>query len=464
MAFLRRLDDEEEALSEPPPLYPESTMLMGRITEAVLPPSLLDETLCKFRYNVAHIEPTVRDFDDFYALNSGMSMRYAKEADRLDSLNNILRKILPASPKPGSLNGYKNSGELGVTVDYSLLLLYYFQQVKNEVTDCLNDPNSQIYSYYIRHVARCDRAGVGKCANYPAILLCQIGEYIFRDPSLVVLIFCQGPYFIVSVVVFTSQPNIEQIACISLHTHRSNEDQIEAGARVVAALRIASRELKEKYPSLVKSETSQAEYPFPRSFVKKGGKGGETARVAFTYTHETDDNVLRKKKVFHARVDMTGKRICVKFTQRYSEAAHEAGVELGIAPDLLAVERIGQWYMVVMEDVSEQYSNLYQVKEDVYDQRSVEKLVKEAIESLHRKGFVHGDVRHTNIMIDNKLVKGARNRSRPILLVDWDWAGTDGEVKYPVTLNSSVLRPKGAYAGEKIEASHDLEMAGWIWI
>jgi hypothetical protein len=44
-------------------------------------------------------------------------------------------------------------------------------------------------------------------------------------------------------------------------------------------------------------------------------------------------------------------------------------------------------------------------------------------------------------------------------LIDFDWAGRAGEVKYPLNINTKTIRPPmDATGGTKITKSHDLQM------
>jgi RIO-like serine/threonine protein kinase len=78
--------------------------------------------------------------------------------------------------------------------------------------------------------------------------------------------------------------------------------------------------------------------------------------------------------------------------------------------------------------------------------------MREKLAGLHQAGFVHGDVRDTNVMV----LQG----SPGFMLVDFDWAGQIGEVQYPMNVNRGpdLVRPDGAYDGELIMADDDMEM------
>lgn len=55
----------------------------------------------------------------------------------------------------------------------------------------------------------------------------------------------------------------------------------------------------------------------------------------------------------------------------------------------------------------------------------VKTALKTAVEVMHAKNFVHGDLRPQNIpVVDNK-----------VCLLDFDWAGNEGTARYPKVLN-----------------------------
>ncbi|KAF8169587.1 hypothetical protein K438DRAFT_1983191 [Mycena galopus ATCC 62051] len=84
----------------------------------------------------------------------------------------------------------------------------------------------------------------------------------------------------------------------------------------------------------------------------------------------------------------------------------------------------------------------------------VMKRVRAALEPLHAAGFVRGDVRDVNVLVRNAMSDG----SADIILVDWNWAGKEGDVKYHANLHPTVPCVPGAVAGAPISRSHDMNM------
>ena len=69
---------------------------------------------------------------------------------------------------------------------------------------------------------------------------------------------------------------------------------------------------------------------------------------------------------FFGRMDDTA--ICIKFVTRYCKAGHEFLAVNGFATKLHAFERLpGGLYMVVMDDVSDEYVSLFNLIRDTLD-------------------------------------------------------------------------------------------------
>lgn len=64
-----------------------------------------------------------------------------------------------------------------------------------------------------------------------------------------------------------------------------------------------------------------------------------------------------------------------------------------------------------------------------------------AIQKLHRGGYVHGDIRDTNILV---------NSESRIYIIDFDWAGRMGVTKYPLQAAMKLKQPKDVIGGGTI--------------
>lgn len=151
---------------------------MGRPVHNAIPPSLLDKTLCEFRYNIHNHQPTDQDHRDFHRVQSAMIETYPDEPARRDHLSSILSQILPHMPSPGSILTYTDDGVLYRTLS-ELQFIYYMQELKNEIGSILGEPNVELARCYLEFVRVClKRLGDKKVnfLNFPAILLAQVGK------------------------------------------------------------------------------------------------------------------------------------------------------------------------------------------------------------------------------------------------------------------------------------------------
>jgi serine/threonine protein kinase len=199
-------------------------------------------------------------------------------------------------------------------------------------------------------------------------------------------------------------------------------------------------------PSVVRT------FPDPTSYKDKRGQ-----EIKFTYRSRIDE-----KLVFRASVDGDVEGgLCVKFTKRYSENAHRFLANLGYAPQLREVTSLpGGWTMVVMD-----FSPYAQLSEllmpSVESPRFVKSKIRDIVQKLHDNGFVHGDIRENNILVEPETLTSKDDCS--VHLIDFDWAGKDQEVRYPGRVNTvTVRRPNGVSDGELITKGHDMEMVSLL--
>lgn len=73
--------------------------------------------------------------------------------------------------------------------------------------------------------------------------------------------------------------------------------------------------------------------------------------------------------------------------------------------------------------------------EDALKQENVSPTFKtdlhQAFEHLHNAGYVFGDLHHPNVIV-------MPERTSTAQLINFDWAGKEGEVMYPVLISSSI--------------------------
>jgi hypothetical protein len=151
-------------------------------------------------------------------------------------------------------------------------------------------------------------------------------------------------------------------------------------------------------------------------------------------------------------------KVVVKFTARYHPEAHRLLANEGLAPVLHAcVPVCGGLFMVVMDHVDGETAWHAGNRGELlpYD---IYKDIKDAVERLHSKNLVFGDLRTPNIMVvPGGSGSDARRRG---MLIDLDWVGAHGIGRYPASLDDGL--PDWTSSGIQrygiMDKAHDLVM------
>jgi hypothetical protein len=140
--------------------------------------------------------------------------------------------------------------------------------------------------------------------------------------------------------------------------------------------------------------------------------------------------------------------VIIKFTRLYSIDAH---MNCTLAPKIVYWNWLpGGWIVIIMHKVAGEMFHIWKPSHPKQSISKVRAKVKASLKELHAAGFVHGDIRPNNIMVqpDNS-----------VRIIDFEWAGKIGEATYPLFMNHvDVDWPAGATDGGKIMAEHDLQM------
>lgn len=158
------------------------------------------------------------------------------------------------------------------------------------------------------------------------------------------------------------------------------------------------------------------------------------------------------KMAFLARLQNTKEdeiqHIVVKFVNhaRYAKEAHELLAREGLAPCIYHSEVIGgNWTMLLLQWM-QGMKNVDEFKTRHLNQIHQEHEAR-ALDILHSAGFVHGDLRNANVMVDE---------SGRVCIIDFDWSGEHGKIRYPSVMHPKIQWPKGAEPNALIEPLHDL--------
>ncbi|KAF8808662.1 hypothetical protein BYT27DRAFT_7188628 [Phlegmacium glaucopus] len=270
------------------------------------------------------------------------------------------------------------------------------------------------------------------------------------------LISFSGPHMVISAAVLPDKLIIERLAMLWVgHSTTHDDDHVRHISRHLHALSLSIQELKDWYTTLKNAvlfdeETKKPSnhprfYPFAHRYLS-----GSTM-VEFEYICALQPN-LSTCVTFRGRIkgSVDENEIVIKFVQRYSPEVHEILAKAGLAPALLFYGPVdsnvdyGNWKMVVMEYLEGKPS----YEGDRHRDPDVSKKVLESIKVVHSEGYVLGDVRPPNVMI---------GLDDEVKLIDFDWAGKGGVVRYPAFMSDGIWT-EGIEPMVKIEKSHDLDM------
>ncbi|KAJ4452987.1 hypothetical protein PAPYR_12671 [Paratrimastix pyriformis] len=116
---------------------------------------------------------------------------------------------------------------------------------------------------------------------------------------------------------------------------------------------------------------------------------------------------------------------------------------------MLPDDPTGDYILVVMADVSfTSWSDMAVAERKAH----VARLGAAVEELLHAQGLAHGDLRRCNV----GLARAPPTADPWLCVLDYDWAGPAGAVRYPPNINHEIRWPKGALGEAPIKVEHDL--------
>ena len=119
----------------------------------------------------------------------------------------------------------------------------------------------------------------------------------------------------------------------------------------------------------------------------------------------------------------------------------------GYAPELLHIAKHVPFTVVLMKAMEGALTVDNYLARNPTECERILGMCTDALMCLHSNGFCHGDFRPCNIFV---------TASKTIDIIDYDWAGRIGEVKYPLFMNHiSIKWPDTAEDGGKITEAHD---------
>jgi len=234
-----------------------------------------------------------------------------------------------------------------------------------------------------------------------------------------------------------------------------NESHLTHVARAFYALNASLKKLTSFYERLHPTGDLPADLRyFPSINAYRAHKGGYVKFKYVGFLENCPDCITLR-----ARTEtMPVQDIVVKFVDRYGQRAHQVLADQDLAPKLLYCgsphlhkdePSYQSIFMVVMEYVD---GNTFAVAKQNMSEglvKTVQSAVRKALEVLHSNSLVFGDLRPPNVMIasDGK-----------VKLIDFNWAGEEGQATYPSLISPVIAWPEGVKALAVMRSEHDLDM------
>ena len=234
-----------------------------------------------------------------------------------------------------------------------------------------------------------------------------------------------------------------------------NESHITRVARTFYALKASLKKLTSCYESLDPTGDGPADSRYFPSITAYRPHGGGHVKFKYVGYLENCPDCM----TLRARTEtMPAQDIVVKFVDRYGQRAHQILADHGLAPKLLycgsprlnddepSYQSIS---MVVMEYIDGDTFAVAKQKKSEELAETVRSAVRRALELLHSHGLVFGDLRPPNVMI---------TKHGEVKLIDFGWAGEEGQAKYPSLISPAIAWPEGVKSLAVMRREHDLDM------
>ncbi|KAF8426806.1 hypothetical protein L210DRAFT_3420544 [Boletus edulis BED1] len=389
-----------------------------------VPTILLHPVFGQFVHDCETVIPGPEDNHFAERLADVASGFFDNEASRVEAIDGEFREYhLPFTPTQMSKSA--TSRVMCVNGHHCSIVQY-----KNEMAGTSSEAYHQAINYYFEWTR-------------------QTALAFWTSPLPCLLVIILGPYIAFAGAAWNQRPTIQMLSdFVALNFHPLDSLRCERVARHMIALRNAIGTLKGYYEALLEPSPSSPSsklsrlFPHPSSYISLQ----DGSRKSFQYTDRFS------RLLFSGIQD--GDPICIKFVQSYGLEAHKYLAELGCAPTLRGFESIGGgWCFVVMDMLSG-----YQTLQDYQGSElkpSVVEAIHESLRLFHQAGYVHGDIRDTNIMVSEP--------GDHLMIVDLDWGGNAGVARYPARVNfEEIERPLDARDGSLITKEHDHFMINTI--
>ncbi|RIA80555.1 hypothetical protein C1645_792277 [Glomus cerebriforme] len=309
------------------------------------------------------------------------------------------------------------------------------REIKNEIGTSWLDPYSQgAYSWINYWTNKSDDFWKKRCCC----------------PSFIISL--AGPWMMISGAILLETPVVHPLTSYIPLLATIDTNNMKLIARIFWAIERGFNNLRIYYDkvALIKMKPSPQsdEINTPQHYFPKNTITINDHLYNIVYIKPLKDK-LQRAKIYLAKMkydERSSWPIIVKFTQQYNFEAHQICADKGYAPELIAISDIGDWKMIIMEYIDGDTLDTLQLEDNVFHD------IQTAIQFLHDKDIVFGDLRMCNVMVRESDKRG--------MLIDFEWAGKENVDHYPPFMNhTQVAWPEGAVDDQPLKKEHDL-----IWL
>ena len=360
---------------------------------------------------------TKRDIESARRMCEAMSPHLTKEKERRDTFVQLMKKEYGIEMEKEHHFQYKLIKENSCPCDAAV------KPNSCVILECKNesgkggesDSHSQVIAYYI---ASLEEKSVDQC------------------PAPAYLIELVGTQLTISGAVYGRDVFVDKLKVVSLEPQCNEEEMIKI-VRILKALKHAIEKIKAYYRNVIQN-TNNSRYPTFQSFNKDN----------IEYTIEYTETI--KPHMFKGIItNDENKEVIIKFVKQYSSEAHQFMHDKEYAPELIFhAEKIEgtctQYTAIVMEYIPDARS-LDELLLEEDEQYRISTCCIEALKVMHEDGYCHGK-------ISSKSIFGKFQDGRiKILIVNYEWAGRQGEARYPLSADI----PEGVQPGDLITQEHN---------
>ncbi|KAI0252313.1 hypothetical protein BJV78DRAFT_1281860 [Lactifluus subvellereus] len=361
------------------------------INYETIPLVLMHPVFGTFCHQIRTLQPTAGDSDSARILAHEMSGVYKYESGRRERFRSWFTRTYQCfmetkvgPPTSGTAPQKLPESDGHVLVSNFVTLI---SECKFEASSTSSDARYQAMMYYVKLFA------ASKVSQ----------EHLSHSCLPAILIVCEGACLQVFGIIMhpDGTPQAEPFLSLLLNCDWRNRGERDSITRFIGALRNCLKSLEKYYDGLAQVDVP----PASDTVTVRGAE--RRAPYLCQYTSLNKEPVEFKylelliggRMVFKAEELHTGRRVIVKFAQRYGKEAHQILARSGAAPELLGVDELAdEWKMITIELLP---SDKWVLLEDLSreERQQYQDKVREAVLRLHAGDQVHGDVRACNIFV-----------------------------------------------------------------